>query len=937
MDPETWARIKQIVNACLDMQPDDREAHARQACAGNTQLLAEVKSLLASHSEMGDFMASSVLDTEREEIPSGGQIGPYRVLERIGEGGMGIVYRAVRVTDFQMQVAIKVVKRGMDTSFVLRRFGNERQILAGLDHPNIARLLDGGATQDGRPYLVMDYIEGTPITEYAEGRSLAVSERLQLFRMVCAAVEYAHQNLVVHRDLKPGNILVTAEGVPKLLDFGIAKLLEPEADVTMTSLRLMTPECASPEQVLGQSITTATDVYALGVLLYYLLTGESPYRFTTRTPEEIQRIVCDTEPKRPGAVRPLAEDLDTIVLKAMHKDPAHRYGSADRLSEDIRRHLAGLPVTARKDTFRYRASKFVGRHKAASLAAAVVAFALIGGMGATLWEARVARMERAKAERRFNDVRKLANSLLFDIHDSIRDLPGATRVRKLLVDRAREYLESLRQESAGDASLQREIATAYEKVGDVQGRYGNANLGDSAGALESLRKAMRLREQIAADRSANAGDRLALAADYRRFAAQLMANGSPAAAVDAIKKAVAISEQMNRGGNYKVLDELSSDYEVFGLVLRRESGYQAKLPEILLCYRKALASGEAMLKIDPGSEDARRGVEIYSMHVGDALRWAGDLDGCLANYERGLELARLLQSGSAAASRRRDVAVAYNRMGLYYERAGDRKRQLEAYQQNRKIYTELAAADPNNATAQWDLANADLNVGDVLAKTGQVRQALALMNQAVQKGEMLSARDPANSDDRRTLGVYYMTRAEARGQTNMASGALDDFGRALSIFQERSAEGRVNADDQIEMARCHATMGGVSVKAGLLDQAERSFQKALEICRPYAAASPPKVSALRAIFDSYGGLGDIFAARAAKPGMSDNERRKHWIEARSYYQQSLKTRSLIGDPSPGMDVMGSARSTKEIGDRIARCDRELGVKRTDLPSLANPN
>lgn len=917
MERERWAQVKQILSSCLDREPDQRASYLAQACAGDDLLLAEVEDMLVSNAALGDFLETPVLEDEPGESLTGRQIGNYLLREPIAQGGMGTVYRAVRVTDFQKNVAMKLVKRGMDTDFILRRFRHERQILAGLDHPNIARLLDGGATKDGRPYLVMEYIEGTPITEYSDRHSLSASQRLQLFRTVCSAVQYAHQNLVVHRDLKASNILVTADGVPKLLDFGIAKLLEPDADATMTSLRLLTPECASPEQVRGEPVTTATDIYSLGTLLYSLLTGEPPYRFSTRTPEEIKHIVCDVEPKRPSALRTLPDDLDNIVLKAMHKDPARRYVSAEGLSEDIRRYLEGLPVSARKDTFHYRTSKFVARHKAATGAAVLFALSLMGGMGATLWEAHIARIERVRAERRFNDVRKLANSLLFEIHDGIADLPGSTRVRKLLVDRALEYLGSLAHESSGDASLQREIAAAYEKVGAVQGRYGAAHLGDAAGALQSLQKALHIRQQLVASNSTDSSDTLALASAYRQVAAQLMVNGALNPALGAINKAVQISEQLlpHNHADPNVLHELSWEYEVSGIIQQLQSPVTVDNPGALLAFQRALAMGESMLKLDPHSEIARRAVEVDLVHVGDGLRFTGDLKGCFASYQRALELAQALQSGSIAASRRRDVALLYNRLGLYYSLIGDRKRQLDAYQQNRNIYLEFAAADANNAMAQWDLGNADMNVGGLLVEIGQVREGFALMNQGVHIGETLAPQDPANSDQQWTFAQYYFDRAEARGKTGMLSGSLEDFERALIIRQKEFLRDPGNTGKRLSVAAAHLGIGRISVKAGLLDRAASSFQKALELSKPDRGISPSNRSVLSPIADSYSGLGSVSVARASKPGLPPSEQLKQWTEARSYYQQSLNTWRIMRDPLPV--------NIKQVEEKLARCDREL--------------
>lgn len=463
------------------------------------------------------------------DIDRGCRIGPYRLSRELGRGGMGTVYLGVRDDDaFQKRVAIKILERGMDTDAIVRRFRNERQILAGLEHPCIAGLLDGGSTPEGLPYFAMEYIEGQAIVDYCESRQLDTTARVKLFQSVCAAVQYAHQNLIVHRDIKPANVLVTTDGTPKLLDFGIAKLLDPELwgqtlAPTAAGLQLMTPEYASPEQVRGDAVTTATDVYSLGVLLYELLTGRLPYRLTSRAPADIVRAVCESVPMRPstavtqlagvdpnvesppsdgrpdtssprsGRERPrpdtdrlrrrLAGDLDNIVLKALSKEPSRRYASVDQFSEDLRRHLAGLPVIARKDTLGYRTAKFVRRNRAAVAAGAMTFAALIAGIVGTTWQARAAQRERLIAEQRFGDVRQLANSLLFEVHDAVRDLPGSTPARQLLVSKGLEYLDKLSRDAGDHPELQRELASAYLKVGDVQGRPFNPNLGDTSSCV----------------------------------------------------------------------------------------------------------------------------------------------------------------------------------------------------------------------------------------------------------------------------------------------------------------------------------------------------------------------------------------------------------------------------------------------------------------------
>ena len=402
MTPEQWERIKELVEAGLEREGEARSCFLDQACAGEPSLRAEVVELIASHERAGSFMAAPaaemttrLLADEPAESLVGRRMGPYEVVKEIGHGGMGTVYLAIRADEaFHKTVAIKVIKRGMDSDGIIRAFRTERQILATLDHPNVARLLDGGTTTDGRPYFVMDYVDGVPLDVYCANRKLSIVERLRLFQTVCAAVHDAHRHGVIHRDLKPGNILVTPDGTPKLLDFGIAKVLNSEWSPTMTSItaigRPLTPKYASPEQIRGEAITPASDVYSLGVVLYELLTGRPPYQFTSHTPQEVERVICEQDPQRPSAIgndtehsptagrlrHGLSRDLDTIVLTALQKDPHRRYRSVSDLSEDIRRHLDNLPIAARSDTLAYRTAKFVRRNRA-SVATAAVSLALM--------------------------------------------------------------------------------------------------------------------------------------------------------------------------------------------------------------------------------------------------------------------------------------------------------------------------------------------------------------------------------------------------------------------------------------------------------------------------------------------------------------------------------------------------------------------------------
>ena len=444
MTPEHWEKIKELVEAGLEREGAVRTCFLDEACADDASLRAEVSELIASYEQAGSFMAAPAFDAatnfvaeDRDASLEGQRIGAYRNVRELGHGGMGSVYLAVRDDDaYRKDVAVKVVKRGMDTEAIVRAFRTERQILATLDHPNIARLLDGGTTGDGRPYFVMDYVEGLPLDVFCDTHRWQILERLKLFRIVCSAVHYAHQHGVIHRDLKPGNILVTPGGVPKLLDFGIAKVLNPELSSATTNStttgRPLTPAYASPEQTRGEAITPVSDVYSLGVLLYELLTGHRPYRLLGHGPQEFERVICHEAPRKPSTIisrienpldgdgRPitttpasvarargdqpdklrhrLAGDLDTIVLMALRKEPEQRYASVDHLSEDLRRYLEGLPILARKPTLVYRATKLVGRNRATAFTAAMSLVIILAVGAAAFWNSSGRRPSGAASD-----------------------------------------------------------------------------------------------------------------------------------------------------------------------------------------------------------------------------------------------------------------------------------------------------------------------------------------------------------------------------------------------------------------------------------------------------------------------------------------------------------------------------------------------------------
>lgn len=623
MTPERWAQIRQIFDGALERAPRDRAAYLRVVCAGDDATRREVESLLASHEDASDFLAKPAAELgstlhyageESGEYPSGFRAGQYQLEKRIGRGGMGSVWLAAPLIGNSQKVAVKLVRRGMDSSEILRRFRMERQVLASLDHPNIARLIDGGSTPEGMPYLAMEYVEGTPIDQFCESRASAITDRLTLFLEVCAAVEYAHQNLVVHRDLKTANILVTQAGVVKLLDFGIAKLLRTDLSTlemaqTRPELRPMTLDYASPEQVRGEAITTSTDVYSLGVLLYKLLTGRMPYGVTTRSPEAVRKAILEVEPRRPSAVillddshaipqatqkieiamaetraiarkrlkKKLSGDLDTIILKALRKEPQKRYLSVEQFSEDIRRYLDRRPVRARVDTPGYRLRKFVRRNVAGVAAGiALVAILLASAIffahrqkedqrrfeaASVALERRLLRadLETGSAER-IQEAYGLANTI-WRAHpepESRRDL-AETAMRMGEAQSNGNSAEKYYGEAMGlldglahrDPATERALGSVASKIGGIELERGNL-----LAALSNFSHALRIAEGIAAKEGANASaeTRLNVADTNAQVGEVLMRNGARAEGVAKLKKALGIYRELGKSERASALE-----------------------------------------------------------------------------------------------------------------------------------------------------------------------------------------------------------------------------------------------------------------------------------------------------------------------------------------------------------------------------------------------
>ena len=580
----------------------------------------------------------------------GRTIGAYRLESLIGRGGMGAVYLGRRVSGgFEQAVAFKLIATRFSTAGLRQRFLAERQMLASLNHPGIARLLDGGLTEDGEPYLVMEFIEGMPLDRYCRERNAPVAGVVGLVLELCDAVAFVHRNLIVHRDLKPANVLVTAEGRVKLLDFGAAKLLDPAApqlsDATRVGSRVFTPHYASPEQILGDAVTASSDVYALGVILYRLLTGHLPFDFTGFSSARYLETVFHSAPKRPneavsGAATETATapgsprqaalalrqrraeirgDLDAIVLKALRPNPAERYGSVDELAGDLRNYLRHLPIAARPGGLAYRLGKWTRRNAMAIAAALFIAAVLAAGAGATLRGAAVARREEQRAAQGFQQVRQLAHLLLFDFYDQIAELPGSTDVKRQLVARAIHYLDGLTPGAAGDPGLQSDLVEAYTRMGNVLGNPYDQNLGDAPQARASLEKAVRVGEAALA---LNPRDRLAarrLALARRGLGEVCFGMGDTARAIGLLKAAAQSLESLALGAGATPGDlaEAASTFGGLGDLYGLHGLSSQRDPAAALeSYRHSLDLNRRGLAADAANVRFLRGVAIAQMKIG---------------------------------------------------------------------------------------------------------------------------------------------------------------------------------------------------------------------------------------------------------------------------------------------------------------------------------
>lgn len=873
MDSEKWQKIKAIFNKAIELDPPARAAFFETT---DNDIRAEVEKLLDAEDQMNfDRPIGDLTHIWQDELTDqyiGKKIGDYEIVREIGVGGMGIVYQAVRRSDdVSKVVALKILKRGMDSDALLRRFRHERQILASLEHRNIAHLIDAGRTDAGLPFFALEFVNGKPIDEFCAENDLSVRNKLQLFLQVCSAVSFAHSRLIIHRDLKPSNILVTPEGIVKLLDFGIAKLTSNADDgsnQTVTQLGMMTPKYASPEQISGSQVSTSSDIYSLGLILYELLTGVTAYDFPSDRPDEIAKVICEHEPTRPSSVvsqqsfgnvktgnglaettrarskitnsKPLKGDLDNIILMAVKKDPARRYASVEQFANDIERHLDGLPVIARQDTFSYRLEKFVKRNRGYVMTATLLFIMLVAGIAATSWQAYRAEKQRQLAEERFNQVRELANNIVFKYYDEAEKLPNSTPIREMFVKDSLAYFDSLANDANADNSLKSELGKAYLRIASVQGRPSSPNLGQTAEAIENYRKGIEILEPIiltSPDTNVKATF-LVANADY---AVVLRQNGRNADADSFFRKAVSIGEDFLRQDpeNEVIASRLAVSYMFQGDSLPVGLGENDNIE----AYRKALAICQKLLKNNPDdlrlnnyavalndristtlqtlAKSARfderfdlekqylteakslsgRNIEIGKQLVQNypnqvlppAILASAELGYAsvlieIQDYENALVFLRSsenvyrksLEMDKISVGQKLEISTVEKRLGTIYSRTGNAVKSDSFYESAFKYLDYLVEKDADNFDMLKIRVEAKVDYGDELLKRGEREKARLVYKNAFD--EMVAIADKKDADYARSLQALYFVKLGNCEKTS--NKALIEYQHAAEIWEQ---------------------------------------------------------------------------------------------------------------------------------------------------------
>jgi serine/threonine protein kinase len=845
LTPEGWREVSPYLDQVLSLPEDERAPWLESFRAERPDLANLLQDLLQEHRALAhqQFLERSPVSGTVESSLTGQKIGAYTLVSPIGQGGMGCVWLAERSDGrFDRSVAVKFLNFSLAATGGVQRFKREGRILGQLTHPHIAELIDAGVTANGEPYLVLENVAGKRIDEYCDHHQLSVTARIRLFLDVLSAVAHAHANLVVHRDLKPSNVLVRNDGEVKLLDFGIAKLLAEGADADKTTQLTvegsgpMTPQFAAPEQITGGAVTTATDVYTLGVLLYILLTGQHPAGTEPRSPAELVKGIVETEPplasetaasaarrhqtEKRGTTfeklsRQLRGDLDTILAKALKKTPAERYGSVTALADDLRRYLNHEPISARPDTLVYRVRKFVYRNRVVVTLVTVAFAAILAGSGGAIYQARI-------ADRRFQDVRKLAHTFVFDLHDEVAKLDGSTKAREMMVQTGLQYLDNLAKNAGGDLELQKEIAAGYMKIGTAQGYPTQPNLGRMADAMASYRKAGDIYERIARKNGAYLPD---LAAFYRSYAGLFRFSDQPQRARELYVGAIQTFDRLR--AHQQLNPEQENIYTRawcnVGDIDEDEENYQQAWTEFGRC--SELAHTQLIRKRDQQSLNM---VAESAERVGTAAQELGHLREALQAFDEDeTALRELLAAEPLNPKFHRTLALMYQFRGrVYFSDSypdyGDPKRALQDIKLYLQTAQQMLDRDPNNTAAQFSVELATLKVSHCLQKSDPPA-AISLARDSIR---MLDQMIASNKGERRRAVSYRAEGLRKLGEAQLNAGRLAEARSSADLALTASRELAQTPDDRGNLVEALLLAGKASAATRDLAHAESLLREA---------------------------------------------------------------------------------------------------------------
>ncbi|HUU98991.1 MAG TPA: serine/threonine-protein kinase [Phycisphaerae bacterium] len=882
-DAEPKAGIPALVNEFFERRQAGEDLTPEQFAAKHPEFADQLRAHLAGLAFI-DRACTPTVNTVASGIPRQPAELPavegYELVEEIGRGGMGVVYKAVQAST-KRKVAIKVMREGRFAGRVNRaRFEREVRILGQLKHPSVVTVYDSGEA-GGHFYYVMDYVSGQPLDVHMTAGERSIDQTLKLFAKICDAVNAAHLRGVIHRDLKPSNIRIDADGEPCVLDFGLAKVAASDAEawqMTMTGQFVGSLPWASPEQAEGSpsKIDVRTDVYSLGVILYQMLTNKLPYVVTGSMRDVLENIMT-VEPSRPSAIRrEINDDVETIVLKALAKEPQHRYQIAGELARDIRHYLAGEPIEAKRNSGWYVLKKTLRLYKGRVAAGLVMALMLVGGLVATSTLYARAVASEARAKRRFDDVRKLANTFMLDFHDQIKDLPGSTPARESLVETALEYLDRLAGEAGDDQSLQHELAWAYCKLGDIQGNPYNfgGHLGDTEGAFASYRKALEILEHLSTTHSYHDHTRARrdLSACHNYIGDMQRVSGQSDAALASYRKALDIREALLAANptDAEARRDLSASYNRIADL--QHDNYRNE--EALDCARKALEIDEGLLTEDPANKRARRGLGVNYLLVAKLLARSDRSEEALDYARKSLEIRQsVLAADTTNAEARRDVAVAYDGIGMLQRSARQTEEAFVSFRKSLEIFEALSAADPADVRARKNVSIGYERIGRMLQAAGQTEEALASFRKSLEVFEALSAADPTSADIRRSLSL------------------------------------------------CHYRIGKTLAATGQAQEALVSYGKSLEITEALSAANPSNARYRRDTAVTHDRTGSAYAALGSQAGTPAPQRLEHWRSARASYMRSLRVFDDMRER--GILPPSDAEAFAELNTQIAKCDAAI--------------